>query len=621
VPLAEPQEQQQQEQQEEQQKREENNNEDVQPEIEAEVDERPVTPPPRPPPVVPMALRRTKRHVQPPGEWWKVKPSVLRFNRDNDDEGEDAEYVHASSSMEPEPSSYAEAMTWPTAQQWHEACQDELNAQHGNGTWTLEKLPPGKKAIGSKWVFRVKRNADGTVERYKARIVAKGFNQRPGFDYLEIFAPTMRQATIRLILALAAIDDLHLRSVDISHAFINGDIDAEVYMKQPEGFTELGPEYVCKLNKSIYGLKQAARLWNEKLNFALLDMGFTRIRSDPALYIYQRDDVKIIMPVYVDDITFASNSQAALDKAVSDLSKHFKLRDLGDTSYLLGVGIRRDRVNRKLYLSQKQYIVDILKRYGMDKCSTVDTPMNPGLRLSRDQCPKTYEEAQEMKDIPYISAVGSIMYLAMMTRPDIAETASVLARYNSNPGIAHWKAVKHLLRYLAGTLDMELCLGADPDCDELIRAYSDADHGGNKDNGKSTTGYLIKVGSGVVSWSSKLQPIVTLSTTEAEYVAACAAGKEIRWMQKLLGELGYTVPMPTTLFMDNQSAISVAKNPEHHGRMKHLDLCFYWLRDKVEQGYIEPVYLQTDQMPADLLTKALPRVKVMLLRKLMGLVL
>ena len=168
---------------------------------------------------------------------------------------------------------------------------------------------------------------------------------------------------------------------------------------------------------------------------------------------------------------------------------------------------------------------------------------------------------------------------------------------------------------------MELCLGADPDCDELIRAYSDADHGGNKDNGKSTTGYLIKVGSGVVSWSSKLQPIVTLSTTEAEYVAACAAGKEIRWMQKLLGELGYTVPMPTTLFMDNQSAISVAKNPEHHGRMKHLDLCFYWLRDKVEQGYIEPVYLQTDQMPADLLTKALPRVKVMLLRKLMGLVL
>lgn len=589
--------------------------EDVQP----EVDERPITPPPRPPPELPdepLALRRQRRNPKPT---WKVKAMDPQMFDDDDDEGEDAEYVHASSLEHYEPNTYAEAMAGPDAQKWHEASLEELNAHLRNGTWSLEKLPPGKKAIGSRWVFRVKRNADGIVERYKARIVAKGYNQRPGFDYMEIFAPTMRQATIRLILALAAIDDLHLRSVDISHAFINGDIDAEVYMTQPEGFKELGPEYVCKLNKSIYGLKQAARLWNEKLHSALLDMGFNRIRSDPALYIYRKDEVQIIMPVYVDDITLASNSQTALDKTVSELSKHFKLRDLGETSYLLGVAIRRDRANRKIYLSQKQYIMDVLKRFGMEKCHTVDTPMNPGLNLSKDQSPKTDVEKEEMKDIPYISAVGSVMYLAMMTRVDIAETASVLARFNSNPGMAHWKAAKHLLRYLAGTMEMELCLGPDPESNELIRAYADADHGGNRDNGKSTTGYLIKVGSGAVSWSSKLQPIVALSTTEAEYVAACAAGKEIIWMQKFLGELGYGFPRPTKLFMDNQSAISVAKNPEHHGRMKHLDLCFYWLRDKVEQGYIEPVYLQTDQMPADLLTKALPRVKVMFLRKLMGL--
>ena len=173
--------------------------------------------------------------MQPPGEWWKVKPSVLRFN--DDDEGEEAEYVHTSSLTGNEPNSYAEAMAGPDAQRWHEAALEELNAQLKNGTWVLEKLPPGKKAIGSRWVFRIKRNADGTVERFKARIVAKGYNQRPGFDYMEIFAPTMHQATIRLILALAAIDDLHLHSVDISHAFINGDIDADVYMMQPEGFT------------------------------------------------------------------------------------------------------------------------------------------------------------------------------------------------------------------------------------------------------------------------------------------------------------------------------------------------------------------------------------------------
>ena len=422
VPLREPQEQRQREQQQREQQ-------EPEPEAEAEAEQddyRPVTPPPRPVPVepeVPLAQRRQKRNVQPPGEWWKVKRTVLRFN--DDDEGEDAEFVHTSSLTGNEPNSYAEAMAGPDAQRWHEAALEELNAQLKNGTWSLEKLPPGKKAIGSRWVFRIKRNADGTVERFKARIVAKGYNQRPGFDYMEIFAPTMRQATIRLILALAAIDDLHLRSVDISHAFINGDIDADVYMMQPEGFKELGSDYVCKLNKSIYGLKQAARLWNEKLHSALLDMGFNRICSDPALYIYQRDEVRIIMPVYVDDITLTSNSQAALDKVVSDLSKYFKLKDLGETSYLLGVAIRRDRANRKIYLSQKQYIMDILKRFGMDNCSTVDTPMNPGLRLSQDQCPKSDEERQEMKDIPYISAVGSIMYLAMMTRPDIAEPASV----------------------------------------------------------------------------------------------------------------------------------------------------------------------------------------------------
>jgi len=236
----------------------------------------PQTPPPERPPT-PLALRHSKQNVRPPGEWWKVKQSSQEPESDEDDEFEDAEHVH-SSSFESEPTSYREAMAHPDAHKWHEAALEELNAHLGNGTWTLEKLPPGKKAIGSKWVFKIKRKADGTIERYKARIVAKGYNQRPGFDYVEIFAPTMRQATIRLVLALAAIEDMHLRSVDISHAFINGDIDAEVYMMQPEGFQDLGSDYVCRLDKSIYGLKQAARLWNEKLHHALLQMGFDRIK-------------------------------------------------------------------------------------------------------------------------------------------------------------------------------------------------------------------------------------------------------------------------------------------------------------------------------------------------------
>jgi hypothetical protein len=450
-------------------------------------------------------------------------------------------------------------------------------------------------------------------------VVAKGYNQRPGFDYTEIFAPTMRHATIHLVLALAAIEDLHLRSIDISHAFINSDIDTEIYMTQPEGFQQGGPEMVCRLDKSLYGLKQAGHLWSKQLQNVLEKMGFRHILSDPSVYIYNRDGVKAIVPIFVDDITLAGASEKDLDRFVAELATHFKLRDLGPTSYLLGIEIIRNRDRRTISLSQRQYILNKLEEFGMSDCYKVGTPMDPGVKLSSDQSPKTLEEEQVMRNLPYMNAVGSMMYLATTTRPDIAYTAGVLARFNSNPGIAHWKAVQHLLRYLKGTADMKLCYGPDPSNPDPFVGFSDASYGGDKDSGKSTTGYLIKVGSGAVCWSSKLQPIVTLSTTEAEYVAAVAGGKEIVWMQNLLKELGYEAQCPSKLFMDNQSALSVARNPEHHGRMKHLDLCYYWLRNMVEKGSIDPTYLQTDEMPADILTKALPKPKVERFRSMMGL--
>jgi Reverse transcriptase (RNA-dependent DNA polymerase) len=351
-------------------------------------------------------------------------------------------------------------------------------------------------------------------------------------------------------------------------------------------------------------------------------LGFKRLNCDPSLYIYDRDNIKVIVPVFVDDITLASASEKALDNFVTELAKHFKLRDLGPTSFLLGVEIHRNRKERKLYLSQKQYIINKLEEFGMTDCNTVGTPMIPGSRLSSVDCPKTFEEKEAMSKIPYINAVGSLLYLAMMTRPDIAYVSGVLARFNSNPGMVHWKAVKHVFRYLKRTVDLKLMYGPEEGYGdgERFKTYCDADHGGNPDNGKSTTGYMVKIGSGVVTWSSKLQPIVSLSTTEAEYVAGVAAGKEICWMQNLFTELGYSAPTPATLGMDNQSAITVAKNPEHHGRMKHLDLCYYWLRDKVEAKGISVHYVPTEDMPADLLTKALPKPQVEKLRKLMGLV-
>ena len=273
-------------------------------------------------------------------------------------------------------------MASPDAERWKEAASAEMLTLLGNGTWEIVDLPPGAKAVGSGWVFKVKHNADSTVERYKARLVAKGYSQRPGVDYTEVFAPTFRPAALRLILALAGIEGMELRSVNISSTFTNSDLEEEIYMMQPEGYHEGGAQKVCKLKKSLYGLKQSARQWNKKLHSALLSMGFSRLQSDRSIYLYVRGELKIILPVYNDDLTFASKDASLIDKAVQDLSKLFKLRDLGETRFLLGVEITRDRSQRSISLSQRQYIVDMLERYGLPDCNPVGTPLPPGLKLS-----------------------------------------------------------------------------------------------------------------------------------------------------------------------------------------------------------------------------------------------
>src|SRR5579859_93922 len=473
-----------------------------------------------------------------------------------------------------------DAMKSIYAEDWKKAADAEYAALLENHTWEIVKLPPRKKPIGCRWVWLIKRKADGSIERFKARLVAQGFSQRPGLDYVEVFAPTFRPASLRLVLAIAAIHDLHLHSLDISSAFLNGELEEEIYMNQPEGYHEGDPDDVCHLIKSIYGLKQAPRQWNKKMHATLETMGFKRLESDQGLYIYCKDEVKIIMPIWVDDVTLASNSQKAINKVIKQLQSHFKLRDLGPTNYLLGVEITRNRSERSISLSQRQYIVDILDRFGMADCKPVSTPMEPGLHLTTEMGANTVEEIAEMRKVPYRNVVGALSYLAEYTRPDIRYGTGVLARFCSNPGMEHWKAVKHMFRYLQGTKDKKLVYRPD-DGKELFTSFTDADHGGDKNTGRSTGGYLIKFGTGAVSWSSKLQPIVALSTTEAEYIAAVEAGKKMIWMRQLLTEFGIPIKEPSILRIDNQSAISVSKNPEHHGRMKHLDLRYFWLRDQV----------------------------------------
>ncbi len=324
--------------------------------------------------------------------------------------------------------------------------------------------------------------------------------------------------------------------------------------------------------------------------------------------------MRIIVPVFVDDMTLVAKSKATIDNVISQLEQHFKLRRLGGIEHLLGVKVERDRAKRTIHLSQRQYILSMLERYGMADCSPVSTPMNPGVTLSEEQCPKTPEEKEEMRSIPYIAAVGSLIYCALATRPDVAYEVGLFARYNSNPGKAHWAAVKHLFRYLKGTMDYKLTLSPDTSTSEMFLGYSDADHGGDKDNGYSTGAYVVKMGNGTVSWRSKLQDVVTNSTTEAEYIAAYHGGQELLFFHNLLTELGYTFTSPHTLFIDNMSALAVTQKPEHHGRMKHLDLKWFWLRDEVtKRKSLWTAHCPTAFMPADILTKAFPTTRSRLL--------
>jgi hypothetical protein len=328
------------------------------------------------------------------------------------------------------------------------------------------------------------------------------------------------------------------------------------------------------------------------------------------VFIWEKDSVKVIVPVFVDDITLASKSKEKIAKIKGLLAQRFKLRDLGPTLFLLDVQIDCKRAARTLHRSQRQYTLDLLDRFGFADCSPVSTPLDPDSRLDMSQCPQTPEDNKFMRDRPYVSAVGVLMYLAIATRPDIAHAVGVPCRFMSKLGPAHWKAAKHLFRYLRGSMDYRLTYAPDPSPSQLFTTYSDADHGGNPDNGCSTSAYVVKMGTGAISWMSRLQSIVALSTMEAEFISAVSAGQEIVWMRSFLGELGYSFDAPSLLLVDNQLAIQVAHNPEHHGRMKHLDLRFFWLRDMVNSGVIAVRYIPTADMAADLLTKALTCVKV-----------
>ena len=504
-------------------------------------------------------------------------------------------------------------LSTPEKAHWLKAMENEMKSLRENDVWELVQLPSGRKPVGSKWVFKVKTDENGKVERYKTRLVAQGFTQKFGADYDETFSPVVRLEYLRTLIALSVQQGLQLHQVDVTTAFLNGKLEEEVFMSQPEGFVTKGREHlVCRLKKSLYGLKQSPRCWNTALDQLLKEIGFVQSESDPCIYRESSGEL-FLLGVYIDDIVMASKSQARLKEVKKSLAKRFDIKDLGKLHHFLGMKIIQDEATGKVWVGQQAYTESLLRKFGMEDAKPVATPVDTSTKLVKG---KESDECADQQQ--YQSAVGSLLYLAMATRPDITFAVSKVAKFCTMPTKQHWTAVKRILRYLRSTADYGLVFTPHSSGDCV--GYSDADWGGDLDDRKSTSGYLFQIGGGAVSWRSKKQTCVALSTAEAEYVALASAAQEAMWMRQLTALLGDRPQEAVTVFEDNQSAICMTKNPQFHGRSKHISIKYHFIRDQVDKGSVKLQYCPTEDMVADMLTKGLPKEQFAKLRSMAGVI-
>ena len=509
-----------------------------------------------------------------------------------------------------EPNSVKEAVSCPEKKHWETAMQKEMNSMYSNDVWDLVELPENREAVGSKWVFKKKTKADGSIERFKARLVAQGFSQKQGLDYDETFSPVIRFESVRSLVAVATQKQLKLHQMDITAAFLNGHLEEEVFMKQPEGFVVQGKEHlVCRLKQSLYGLKQSPRCWNSTLDTHLKSMGYVPSTNDPCIYTSSEGELSII-GVYVDDLVIAAESSERIKQVKEALARKFDVKDLGELHYFLGVQVIQDQGKGTVWIGQPTYTKSILQKYGMSEAKPVKTPVDVNSKLL-----KTEEESELADQRLYQSAVGSLLYLSTKSRPDIAFAVGNVARYCSKPTKSHWIAVKRIFRYLRGTIQFGLLYSKE---DGTLIGYSDADWGGDCNDYKSTTGYLFQMGGAAVSWKSKKQSCVALSTAEAEYMALSSAAQEAVWLRELNSDLGNPQSQPILMYEDNQSAIAMARNPQSHGRSKHINIRYHFIREQVSDDKICLKYCPTEDMIADFLTKGVGPEKFARLRKLCG---
>jgi hypothetical protein len=538
------------------------------------------------PPLVeeqPPPHRYPQRNRQPSTAWYRAQAAQLHT-------------TNAVQGLTDNPSTFKEVMSRPDKDLWESAINEELAALHAKEVYSEVDLPEGVHALPSKLVFTIKRDELGNIDKYKARLVVKGFRQIAGRDYEEVFAPTAQQATLRVMMAHASAKHLEVEQLDVRTAFLNGDLSEEVYLRLP---SELGGK-IWKLHKALYGLKQAARAWHDKLRDEMLKHGFTPCKHEPCLFFRGQGDMRVYVVIHVDD-ALIFGQRPAISKAKESISAMFDVKDLGPVSYFLGISIQKTE-SGGYSLSQPKYVSDLLESFGMTDATTKPTPFPVGISLSKP----TEDDLVLPPDNQYQALVGSLIYLAVNTRPDISHAVGILSRFMSCPTDKHWDAAKHVLRYLKGTSSLGLSYSGTQVQGEQGIMYVDADFAADVDKRKSTTGAVMILQGAAVLWISKLQPVVATSTTEAEYIASATATKEGLWVRKLLGDIYGTVSA-VNLKVDNQAAIVLIS--EHtagkSGRSKHIDVQFRFVSERFQRGEVSVTFVPTAEQHADMFTKQL----------------
>jgi len=530
------------------------------------------------------------------------------------------------------PRTYNQAMKSVEKEFWEKAIAAEIQSMITHDVWQETIIPRHAKPITTKWVFRPKCDINGNIVKYKARLVARGFEQVYGRDFDETYSPVTRLSSLRLLFALASQFSLVLFQMDVETAFLNAPLQEEVYISVPQGISIQHPNNGFRLKRALYGLKQSPRAWYDDIHKSLTNQGYKCMQNESCLFYKHSVKGPTIIALYVDDLIIAGKPEEATE--VKDfLNSRYTMKDLGEVNHILGCEVFRDLQKECIYLTQRRYILSTVKRFlnrdQLTQAGTNASPMESSIPLTTLMCPTDPSEIDTMKSIPYREAIGSLLWLVAGTRPDIAFAVQSCARFCANPGMKHWKAVLRIFRYLHRTINFGLVYRSsmyttadskiynscntitftnsdDNNLQTSVTGYSDSDWGRDPDTRRSISGYLMFMNGCLIGWCCKRQTSVALSSMEAEYMALCLATQEAVWLIELMHNLNFMRTNPITIFEDNQATIEFSNHNLHHAKSKHIQQRYHYTRESVKRGHITLAYVPTSENPADIMTKPLP---------------